>query len=420
MDVLLVIAVLALSAALGLLLLHQRELDRTHDRADRRGSGAEFAPAVEPVVRSETSGDGGFRLIVNEHELAALDLVPDRMTGSTAPVAANRSAAAGMLELARSVPHVAEAVRSAGFRMTFSKETLRGLSKGSLHLMGGDRAVAVDSATAQIVELGKVSGNAAGKLAASWPALLSGGVAVAAAAQQQLQLDAALNEINAGIEDLHQRHIDNDTGALLAAADLATDVLSASQHGEIPDQIAHEVAIARREVDAIYFARRQGVRRFMAAIEEAQNSHEAATGEALAWPSGVERAFGDAHRFYADTLAFVQAATVKAHFAAGTAALVATNGSPDFAFDLLDNTDELLRRDIFELQRRLVAMVASEPQGLWNRSDRRAAHEAVARLVAALDQHIAPLLPLERADSITIQFDRQLGLPPARLSDSST
>ena len=410
MELVLAIAVLVLAALLGLLLWHQRGNDRQppDTGVSTPATSLEKLPATELAVRSEPTSRGGFQLIVNDRLLATLELAPDA-TPERPEIRTNRSTTAAMLELTRSVPHVAQAMRTAGFNMTFTKETLRGLSGGSLRLMSGSRAVAVDSATAQIVELGKVTGSGAGKLAASWPALLSGGIAVAAAAQQQHQLDAALNEINAGIEDLHQRHIDDDAGALLAAAHLASEVLSASQRGEIPAQIAHEVAIARREVEAVYFSRRQGVRRFITAIEQAQNDHEATKGEALAWPSGVEKAFGDAHRFHAETLAFVQAATVKAHLAAGTAALVAADGNADYAFDLLDSTDELLRRDVLELNRRLTALVSSEPQGLRNRSDRRLAHGVVGKLVMALDQHIAPLLPLEPADSVTVHFDRQLG-----------
>jgi len=64
---------------------------------------------------------------------------------------------------------------------------MQGLKDGSIRLMSGFRTEAVEMATGQVVEHGKVVGGVAAK-GATWPVLLSSAVASAAAAQQQQQL----------------------------------------------------------------------------------------------------------------------------------------------------------------------------------------------------------------------------------------
>ena len=288
-----------------------------------------------------------------------------------------------------------------------------------MRMMRGDYAVAVDAATARVVEIGKLSRGAVSRVAASWPQLLAGGTAIAAAAMQQQQLEAALSEINAGIDEILQRHIDDDSGRLQAASYLVREAISAAQEGAIPEQIATELAVARREIEGIYFARREQMRRFIDDIERAQNQHEAKYGQAVPWAKGVKEAFGNPAHFHSNALAFIRSAAVKAHLAAGAAAIIAAEGRPDFSFNLLQKNEDLLRADVLDFQRRIHALAAVPPSQFLHRFGKGDEfHAVVESLRVELDQRIKPLLPLRAPETIALQLDPEIvqreigGAPP--------
>ncbi len=407
-----VVLIVLLSVLIGLVLVVARRLgpavEKHHIEAAHEESSGESA-AFElstPVVCSQRSDSGQLKLRADDRLLATIDLEPDQVGSRVETVQAGTTVTAAVLELSRTIPGLLDTLASSGYQLTFSRETLRGLAKGSMRMMSGDYAIAVDAASARVVEIGQLSRRGASRVAASWPQLLAGGTAIAAAAVQQYQLEAALSEINAGIDELYQRHVDDDSGRLQAASYLVREAISAAQEGVIPAQMATELAVARREVEGIYFARREQMRRFVDDIEKAQDLYEAKHGQAVPWAKGVKEAFGNPTHFHADALAFVRSAAVKAHLAAGAAAVIAADGRPDFSFNLLQENEDLLRADVLDFQRRISALAAVTPSKFFRRLGKSDEfHAVVESLRGEIDQRIKPLLPLKGPETISLQLD---------------
>ncbi len=424
MEITLTVILIALvSALIGLVLVVVRRLEPAGEEHRTKAAFEESPGELElsvPVVRSQRSENGRLTLRADDRLLATIDLEPAPAVSGVEAAPAGTTVTAAVLELSRTVPGLLDTLASTGFQLTFSRDTLRGLAEGSLRMMSGDYALAVDAATARIVEVGKIGRTAASRLSASWPQLLAGGTAIAAAAVQQHQLEAALSEINAGIEEVYQRQIDDDSGRLHAASYLVREAISAAQEGPIPAQMTTELAVARREVEGIYFARREQMRRFIEDIEKAQDQHEAKHGQAVAWAKGVKEAFGNPAHFHADALAFIRSAAVKAHLAAGAAAAIAADGRPDFSFALLQENEDLLRADVLNFQRRINTLAAFTPSQLLRRFGKSDEfHAVVESLRGEIDHRIKPLLPLRAPDTIALQLDpaivrREIGASPPK------
>lgn len=170
---------------------------------------------------------------------------------------------------------------ASALRITFSPETMAGLSSGQLQLMEtarGSLAVAVGEGH-RVVEFGTIVATHAVDLAAQ--AALNG-VAAAAAVAFQVKVMRALDAIEAVGQASLGRHRDDDWGRLHAATALVDDVVDALGGLSLPDQFRFELAAASMDVEAIYRSRLRALRDLpaddaaVARIAEADDADEPA------------------------------------------------------------------------------------------------------------------------------------------------
>ena len=187
-------------------------------------------------------------------------------------------------------------------RVVFSPEVRRALANGSYRTMGnGALPVAVDQA-GRIVEIAKSPGapglaaaaGGAGLGAAAvvaWPVVLAAGVATAAAISQQRWLEQAFAGLADTLDRIEARLRDDDLGRLDASDDLV-ELVAGLGFEQVPAQLREELAIARGDVDAIYFSRRRFVDRLKRSTEHHQTEYEEKTGERRAWVGDIVQQFG--------------------------------------------------------------------------------------------------------------------------------
>lgn len=232
-----------------------------------------------------------------DHWLLRLESV--EVAPASAAVPAPPTAVALVSALAQQFPEVSRRVADApAIRVVFSSETRRLLASGDYRLMRtstGLAPTAVDAA-GRIVETARLTSGAgavtAGGVTAgaaiglSWPLLVAGGLAAAAALAEQRWLEQTLGGLQTAIQRIEHRLRDDDAGTLEAALRLS-ELLQVSAAGwDPPAQLKLELAVARHEVERVYLSRRRFIGRFKQSLAEAQEE-EGRTGQPNAgWRGG--------------------------------------------------------------------------------------------------------------------------------------
>lgn len=288
----------------------------------------------------------------------------------------------------------------------------KGLLDGSLGLMGGGKLpVAVDQAGkivgqarvasmpgASATSAGVGAGAGAGALAltaGAWPMIVGAGAATAAVVAQQRWLESTFAGLADRLDRIETRLRDDDLGAL-DGADRLVELLSPVGLAFVPSQLQIELAVARRQVDGIYFSRQRFVERVKRAIEAQQVAEEGKSGKRLAWAGDIAERLADGG-VVDEIVVFVRAMVSRARLAAVTASLLATE-SPGTALALLDSIDGTMRHDYWDLQRRLMALARARPESQILRRfvDRGQAERAVLNtrsLSDVLSQGVGERLP---------------------------
>lgn len=305
----------------------------------------------------------------------------------------------------------AAARASGGLRITFPPAVMKGLRDGTLELMrstkGDQLATAVQATSKQVAAHGRVVGDVAGtgakaafgaSLATAGIVLLPVAVASLASYQQQKQLEAALADIQATLDRIEERMKDEEHGVCDAADAFIRVASAASAAGPLPPYLRSELAAHRARVEAVYAARRRYVRRFKRELERQQIAREAKKGEPQPWVDEVQDLAKDG-TLQEELVLFVRALIAQAQLDAFAAACLAEEGLPDVATRLLDESEDELRSEFFDLHNRLRPLASiAPPRGLKERIplmsrnlDR--AHETARTLVQQLNQQVLPSIP---------------------------
>ena len=372
---------------------------------------------VEPAPRSQIElieeADGYGLREVDTHVLLAR-FVPQSPTAAQA-VAAPSWLAAGVRQLldAESASKIIQ--RPQPYRVVFTDETTKLLRSGQASMTRAARGdlPLVRGADGRFIELGTIIGG--GALAINAVALLTAGAAVAAALGQQQQMDGALKRIGRQLRAVEARMRDSEYGELAAALELAAHTRHLTDTGPLPHQLRLELAAARSNANAVYFARRRHLERVIAGVEGAQTRAEERTGRpARAWERGVADQLGDPDDLEADVVLYLQAAFTRAQLAGASALVMAGDGDTPQAMAVLDATADELRGQLTDLDRRLRALAAYEPTGLRNRSEHQRLHQTVTALHRTLSNELLPAIP-QRPGTGELSFVielRQLPAPP--------
>lgn len=327
----------------------------------------------------------------------------------------SRAVAVGVASgLVQIVPGLRELVGDgAAMRVVFSPEIQRGLVDGTYRMASGGLPMAVDSA-GQIAGIarsyGALGGTAVGGLGVGaalttvWPVVLAAGVATAAAIAQQRWLERTFGGLSDQLDRIETRLRDDDLGVLDATDDLVHLIASVGV-SPLPQQLREEVAVARRQVEAIYSSRRRFVERLKATIEREQTGHEEKSGERTAWAGDVAKHLSDSSAVD-ELVVFIRAMVSRARIAAITAGLLVDEGAAIAALHLVNSVQDSLRTDYWDLQNRLKALATSTPDApLWKRVvDRSAAERAASHATAlshALETAVGTRVP-ERDQELAI------------------
>lgn len=324
----------------------------------------------------------------------------------------------------------------------FSKETAKLLRSGAAELVQSSKGalpVARDVGSKSFVEIGKVAsgtavtaGSAAtfGSLAvAATPVLVVAAIAAATAFAEQRAMERKFSELQRAMERLEIRLRDDDLGTLEAADRLVDHLQPDLADGSLAPQLGIELAIARREVERVYLSRRRFAERFARALEEAQKNKEDRSSDRVksGWAGQVADELRDRKSGVVDELAlFVQAMIVRARLGAVTAAVVAWQGDGDSALRIIDDLDQELKQDYYELYRRLRALARFGPEKPWFKSlpglgalpllagkDSEAAKQRVAGLVERMESLLGSAIEAHEQDVAVIVPARVLAaLPP--------
>jgi hypothetical protein len=382
-------------------------------------TGVDGRPLAHPTINDRGQREGSemtheLSIVTNDHTVEVVDEALQSwivrfepyLDVATAPEW-SRSAAVGVaVGLVEAIPGLAEAIGTRGaMRVVFSPEVRRALAHGSLRLMG-DRGLPIAvNHTGQIVEIAKVAGAGAGAGAAvglgaaavvAWPVVLASGVATAAAVAHQRWLEQTFAGLADQLDRIETRLRDDDLGTL-DAADALVDLAAGFGFDGLPQQIREELAVARRQVDGIYFSRRRFVERFKRAVEEQQVVHEAKAGERRAWVGDIvsQLAAGAA---VDEMIVFVRAMVGRARLGVVTARVLAADCAPLAALTLLEGIEEGVRHDYGDLSRRLSALARSTPEApIWRRllkpADAERAADNARMLSLALTSAVGDRLP---------------------------
>lgn len=291
----------------------------------------------------------------------------------------NRAAAVGVAAgLVEALPRLRGLLTNPGaLRVSFSPAAQRALADGAYRLMAdGAYPIAVD-ASGRIVEIAKVAGTAGATvgvgaaLSASWPVILGAGIAMAAATAQQRWLERTFAGLSSQLGRIETRLRDDDLGAL-DGADSLVDLMAQLGVSALPPQLLEELAVARRQVDSIYFSRRRFVERLKRDLEAQQTQHEAKTGERKAWAGDIAKQLRDDTGAVDELIVFLRAMVSRGRLGALTAGVLAADGEPMAALSLVDGMYDTLRGDYWDLQNRVSALAKSSPDSaLWRRIAQR-------------------------------------------------
>lgn len=292
--------------------------------------------------------------------------------------------------LLASVPEIKPALDAApALEVVFSPGTAKALATGTGRLMqtapGLAKAVAVDSKTGKVMEIGAVVAGG-GLLASSGLALMAAGAAAAAIAQQRW-LAGVLETLQRNTAGILRYLHDADHGQVEAAFDLVRALDDALPHGSAPVQLRLELAVARQSVDGIYFGRRRHIERI---VDELDAIH---TESEKAWSSAVAAVLGGKEPawFESEVVLYLRAMVTRARLTSTTALLMALDGDPATGLALLESTATDLRDGHTALARKVRALASQPPK--WNWANQQCLHESTRRLQRLMDDQIEPRLP---------------------------
>jgi len=278
--------------------------------------------------------------------------------------------------------------------VTFSQETLRGLTTGSLQLVKRGDAVLLPvaaDASGRFVEIGAIAGGV-GVMAGGWPAVLVVAGAVAAAYAQQQWLEQTWGALDQKMTTIIERLQDTDHGRVEGAYSFVELFDRAIDDGVIPLQYRRELAAARRDVDAVYFSRRRYLDRVIERVDAAQGKDDGREGDSPKLTKEILEAFGSGPEvFESEVLLYLRAMIVRARLVNTTAILLAMDGHPEQAFELVERVVEGLRDDFFGLFRRMRGLTKHDLGRIpWR--GRRELRDVVTGLHDLMDERLRPLV----------------------------
>ncbi len=364
----------------------------------------------EPLVDVVRSADGGFHVLERISGKTVLDVRPtslpaNRPGSKSSTVPANAALLAGLSGIGIDVATALNA--GTEYVVRFTPQVQKMLDTGSAALMQtarGPVSDAVSRSTGYILEHGTLVES----LAQNPAQVLASGLTAGAAAAQLYQIQAALDRIEKRLDELVGRVRDDDHGELSAAEALIAPILAAAINGQVPPQLATELAVHRQRVESIYFSRQRFVERFRDELEARQARHAEKKDESRAWARGATKAFGDRETFEAEVLIYARAMSIRARLALCTAAVVSLDGQPDVAQWMLRDVGETTADAFSDLALRLSALAGEDMGWTWVPMSGRKELQETAKILADLfETQIAPQLPPRPSDAV--EFNLQIG-----------
>jgi hypothetical protein len=231
------------------------------------------------------------------------------------------------------------------------------------------------------------------------PIVIAAGAALAASWAQQRWLEQTFAGVERALARIETRLRDDDFGTLDGAEALLEVIGDRAAFGELAPQIRAELAVAHRQVEAIYRSRLRFVERFKVDLERWQVDAIGKDGRSVTWtPEVVKALIEDDSTTVAELVVFFQAMLTRARISTATAALLVTEGDAVSAFRIIDGVRSSIRHDYFDLHNRIAALARVEiDASIWKNpfssKDRRTAHEIVSILAGNLDRSIGDHLP---------------------------
>jgi hypothetical protein len=231
------------------------------------------------------------------------------------------------------------------------------------------------------------------------PLAIAAGAALAASWAQQRWLEQTFAGVERALARIETRLRDDDFGTLDGAEALLEVIGDRAAFGELAPQVRAELAVAHRQVEAIYRSRLRFVERFKGDLERWQVDAIGKDGRAVTWtPEVVKALIEDDSTTVAELVVFFQAMLTRARISTATAALLVTEGDAASAFRIIDDVRSSVRHDYFDLHNRLAALARVEiDASIWKNpfssKDRKKAHEIIALLAGNLDRAIGEHLP---------------------------
>ena len=253
--------------------------------------------------------------------------------------------------------------------------------------------------------------------ALSKPQLLSALAVVGVVMYKLDEIADAVARIETKLDEITQRLQDDDHGELRAAEALVEVFMSLLIRGVVPIQLAHELAIARQRVDAIYFSRQRLIDRFRLRIIELQEVEVERKGDdARAWARGTTKEFSKQEALGEEALLYPRAMVDRARLAFCTAGVIALQEGTAEALAVLRHAESELKTSFVDLDVLLRELAEERPKWAWVPfNDRKEVHDKARALAALFADEVAPLLP--RATGATLEFMAAVG-PMAELPNS--
>ncbi len=404
------------------------------------------AQGDDGVIRLESEATGSWIVEL----MPRIDLAPASAPSTVAPppaaIAVAQALATSLPELAgllqRAAPAAsagAEAIGEAGdLVVRFSPEIRKGIVNGSYALVqngirtlpkvrntltghfdetaevvgaigatAGTAAVASGAGSAGVAGAGAAgAAGAAGVAGATGitatvalPLVIAAGAALAASWAQQRWLEQTFAGVERALARIETRLRDDDFGTLEGAEALLEVIGDRAAFGDLAPQIRAELAVAHRQVEAIYRSRLRFVERFKVDLERWQVEAVRKDGKPVTWtPEVVKALIEDDSTTVAELVVFFQAMLTRARISTASAALLVTEGDAMSAFHMIDGVRSSIRHDYFDLHNRLAALARNEiDASIWKNpfssKDRRKAHDIVTILAGNLDRAIGEHLP---------------------------
>lgn len=231
------------------------------------------------------------------------------------------------------------------------------------------------------------------------PLVIAAGAALAASWAQQRWLEQTFAGVERALARIETRLRDDDFGTLEGAEALLEVIGDRAAFGDLAPQIRAELAVAHRQVEAIYRSRLRFVERFKVDLERWQVEAVRKDGKPVTWtPEVVKALIEDDSTTVAELVVFFQAMLTRARISTASAALLVTEGDAMSAFHMIDGVRSSIRHDYFDLHNRLAALARNEiDASIWKNpfssKDRRKAHDIVTILSGNLDRAIGEHLP---------------------------